>query len=261
MSWVLVTNDDGVDSPALVPFVRALRTITEVRVVVPDRERSWVGKAITRHDPVHVEEVERDGIVIHTASGYPADCTQLGLHTLFDDQPDLVVSGINLGFNIGSGYLQSSGTVGAALEAWIAGVPGLAFSAGTNRGWEWWRGWVETAEAVPMWERLSALAAAMTGAALGTGRARTLVSINMPEEADVGTPRRVTTVADVGYQRLFGRNEAGDYVHDYGGGLIRYAALDGTDVEAVRGGVVSITAIRAAEGGVLLAPLETALIG
>ena len=97
MTFLVLTNDDGVGSPALVPFAKALQRLGRVEVVVPDRERSWVGKAITRHDEIRVEEVERDGILMHTATGYPADCTQLGVHLLFDETPSMVVSGINIG--------------------------------------------------------------------------------------------------------------------------------------------------------------------
>lgn len=77
MTRILLTNDDGVDSPALVPLANALGRMGRVRVVVPDRERSWVGKAITRFEPVHVDQVDRQGVRIVTTSGYPADATQI----------------------------------------------------------------------------------------------------------------------------------------------------------------------------------------
>ena len=134
MSSILITNDDGIDSPALVPLVEALQGISDTRVVVPDRERSWVGKAITRHDQVSVDEVDRGGIGMWTASGYPADCVQLGISELFPEPPVLVVSGINIGYNHGSGYIHSSGTVGAAVEALLGGVPAVALSAVPSPG-------------------------------------------------------------------------------------------------------------------------------
>ena len=130
MGWILITNDDGVDSPALVPLARAINQVGRVEVVVPDRERSWIGKAITRHDPVTVRPVVRGGSTFIAASGYPADCVQLGLHALFAEPPALVVSGINIGYNHGSGYIHSSGTVGAAVEAVLGNVPAIALAAG-----------------------------------------------------------------------------------------------------------------------------------
>src|SRR4030042_4204964 len=154
MDWILVTNDDGVDAPALPALARAIATLAPVRVVVPDRERSWVGKAITRFDPVTVEVVEREGIQMHAASGYPADCAQLGIHTLFSDPPVLVVSGVNVGYNHGSAYLQSSGTIGAALEAFNSGIDALAFSTQSiDRPWREWRPWAMGPDSTPMWER------------------------------------------------------------------------------------------------------------
>ena len=139
MSWVLLTNDDGVDSPALVPFARALARHHDVRVVVPDGERSWSGKAITRFEPIRTGHVERDGVAMVTHTGTPADGVQLGVHALHGTVPSLVVSGINLGFNHGAGYVWSSGTVGAAVEAWVSGVPAIALSTGTMGEWEQWR--------------------------------------------------------------------------------------------------------------------------
>src|SRR5512135_1487335 len=128
MKTILLTNDDGIDSPMLVPLARALRRLASVRLVVPSSERSWVGKAITRYDVVQAQQTERDGIPMYAVGGTPADCVSLGVHTLFAEPPDLVVSGINLGLNFGLAFLLSSGTVGGALEAWIAGIPSIAFS-------------------------------------------------------------------------------------------------------------------------------------
>ena len=156
MTWTLLSNDDGVDSPALAPFARALGRRRQVSVVVPDRERSWVGKAITRFEPIEVRTVERFGIPMHTCTGYPADAVQLGIDGLFDAAPELVVSGINLGYNHGVGFMLSSGTVGAAIEGWVSGVRAIAFSTGTTEAeWKTWRQWVETDEARRDWERLS----------------------------------------------------------------------------------------------------------
>ena len=125
---ILVTNDDGIDSPALVPLLRALSDVRPVRAVVPDRERSWIGKAITGFDEIRVSKIERGGFEIHVAGGFPADCTQLGVHSLFGEKPDMVVSGVNIGLNNGLAFFLSSGTVGAAAEGWIAGIPAIAFS-------------------------------------------------------------------------------------------------------------------------------------
>jgi 5'-nucleotidase len=244
MTWTLVTNDDGIDSPALVPLVRGLQAITEVRVVVPDRERSWVGKAITRHDPVTVHEVKRAGIAMRMTSGYPADCVQLGIAGLFTDPPSLVVSGINIGYNHGAGYIQSSGTVGAAVEALLGGVPAVALSAGSSsRPWTEWKRWVYEPEAVEMWTRLATVSTDIIGRLMAHEPPGSVVNVNLPDDADHATPRRITAVASVGYDRLFRREADGRYVHDYGGGLRHFAELRGTDVETSAERLIAITPV------------------
>ena len=104
MSYILVTNDDGIDSPALLPLARELAKLGRVRVVVPDGERSWIGKAISRWDELRVTRTERGGMEIFAVGGFPADCTNLGVHSLFDTPPELVVSGVNIGLNVGLGF-------------------------------------------------------------------------------------------------------------------------------------------------------------
>ena len=260
MDWILVTNDDGVDAPGLPALARAMAALAPVRVVAPDRERSWVGKAITRFEPVTVEVVERDGVEIHAVSGYPADCAQLGIHTLFGKPPRLLVSGVNIGFNHGSAYLQSSGTVGAALEASISGIDALAFSTQSlQRPWSEWRPWAMSPASIPMWERVAAVAADITSPALATAPQGLLISVNLPDTADPSTPRRLTTVASVGYDRLFRRAAEGTFVHDYRGFLNHFASLAGTDVQAAAEGFVSITALQPAHSVDLPEGLRRAL--
>lgn len=243
---ILLTNDDGIEAPGLIPFARALSPFGDVRVVVPDRERSWVGKAITRFDPVRVDHRTVGGVEVVACTGYPADCVQLGVNSLFDDRPDVVVSGVNIGYNHGSAYLQSSGTAGAALEAAIAGVPAIAFSAGSiTIPWGDWRKWVVSDEARPMWEGVAAVAARLTNEAAPLMQPGDVLNVGIPDDADESTPRTITRVAEVGYDRLFKQVSPGEFVHAYGG-LLPVEGLEGTDVEAGNLGVVSITPIRGA---------------
>lgn len=243
---ILVTNDDGIDAPALVPLARAMADLGEVTVVVPDRERSWVGKAITRFDPVGVREMERGGLAMYAVSGYPADAVQLGIHAFANPAPDLVVSGINLGYNHGAGFLMSSGTVGAAVEGWISGVPSVAVSTGTMTDWHVWRDLAMSAESEPTWRRLAATTVELVMSVRAGGLAdyADVISINMPFDATPETPRRITTIARMGYDRLFAYRGEGHYVHEYGGGMTEFEAVDGSDVDAAHDGVVSITPIR-----------------
>lgn len=241
MSWILLANDDGVDSPALVPFARALEGLGEVRVVVPDAERSWIGKAITRFEPVHVREVVRDGLTIHACSGTPADGVQLGIHTLFESRPSLVVSGINLGYNHGTAFLLSSGTVGAATEGWLGGLPSVAVSAGVMTDFLAWRDRAADPQMRAAWERLAEVAANVIADVTSAGLATVadVVSVNLPFDATADTPRRLTSLARLGYDQLFHR-EAEGFVHGFRG-FVEFAPLQGTDVDAAHQGVVSVT--------------------
>jgi 5'-nucleotidase len=260
VNWILITNDDGIDAPSLPPLARAIAALGPVRVVAPDGERSWVGKAITRFEPVRVEVVEREGIEIHAVSGYPADCVQLGLHGLFDEPPRLVVSGINAGYNHGAAYIQSSGTVGAVLEAAIGGVDGVAFSTQSRtRGWREWRPWSLGPESAPMWERLAGLAAAISAPVFADAPQGVVLNVNLPDDADDSTPRRLTRVADVGYDRLFSRVADGEYRHDYRGFLSHFAPPEGTDVQASAEGCVALTPLRGVSTAEMPAPLRRAL--
>ncbi|MEA2023531.1 MAG: 5'/3'-nucleotidase SurE [Actinomycetota bacterium] len=246
MSWILLTNDDGIDSPALAPFAAALADLGTVRVVVPDRERSWIGKAITRFDPIRVEKVELDGGAAWTCTGFPADAVQIGIHGLFDEPPSLVVSGINVGYNHGAAFLMSSGTVGAAVEGWVSGIPSIAVSTGGNGDWSTWKRKVHQREALFQWERLAIVATSLVDEAHGSGlfELADVVTINLPFDTTLDTPRRVTTVARVGYDRLFRDQGDGIYTHDFGGRFVEFEGIDGTDIAAAREGVVSITPLR-----------------
>ncbi len=260
MDWILVTNDDGVEVPSLPPLARAVATLGPVRVVAPDGERSWVGKAITRFEPVRVKVVERGGVEMHAVGGYPADCVQLGLHALFDEPPRLVVSGINAGYNHGSAYIQSSGTVGAALEAAIGGIDALALSTQSRtRAWTEWRAWSLRPESTPMWERLAALAAALAAPMWAAAPQGVLLNVNLPDDADDTTPRRLTRVADVGYDRLFSRVADGEYRHDYRGFLNHFSPPEGSDVQASRDGYVAITPLQGIHTAALPEGLRSAL--
>ena len=243
MSWILLTNDDGVDSPALTPFRAALEELGEVRTVVPAGERSWIGKALTRFDAIEVAEVERGGARVVTVSGTPADAVQVAA-SYFDIPPDLVVSGINLGYNHGAGYIISSGTVGAAFEGWELGIPAVAFSAGIRGRWAEWYRYMRTEEAVPVWVRLAELCTEILGDLLGVEMPGDVVTVNVPWEADSSTPRRIVPPARVTYGRIHHQRPDGSFAFRYRE-QFDAVSLEGTDVGANRAGLIAITPLAA----------------
>jgi 5'-nucleotidase len=121
---ILLSNDDGVRAPGIRALAEALDGLGDVVVAAPDRERSAASHAISLDHPLRVEEVEPGFFAI---DGTPVDCVYLALHHLVPRKPDLCLSGINNGFNLGSDIFYS-GTVGAALEAALRGVPAVAIS-------------------------------------------------------------------------------------------------------------------------------------
>ena len=125
---LLITNDDGIHAPGIFALKNALEKIADVLVVAPETERSAVGHAITLSDPLRVSEIYKNNSFFgHAVNGTPADCVKLGIRCISDKPVDLVVSGINMGPNTATNIINS-GTVSAAAEAVIMGVPGLAVS-------------------------------------------------------------------------------------------------------------------------------------
>jgi 5'-nucleotidase len=125
---ILVTNDDGVNAPGLLALTQQMRRLGEVSVLAPDRNWSASGHVKTLHRPLRVEETQMDdGTPVLASDGAPSDCVALALLGLLPDPIDLVVSGINPNANLGYDVTYS-GTVTAAMEAVIWGVPGIAVS-------------------------------------------------------------------------------------------------------------------------------------
>jgi len=252
VSFILVTNDDGVDSYSLPPLARALGESASVRVAAPAVERSWIGKAISRFDEVPVKEVERDGITMMSVAGYPADAVQLGVHRLFGEKASLVVSGVNVGANFGSAYMAGSGTVGAALEASIAGLPAFAFSTVNVGHFKEWAAFMRTPESIPDWERFAEVSALIVGEVMAFGFPSDvdILSVNMPAEVQINTPRLVTHAAKSVYGPLFQEQSPGVYKHDWTADMEVTDGLWGSDIQAVTDGKISITPIRLASAAV-----------
>ncbi len=125
---ILVTNDDGVDAAFFRQLVLALNEVADVCAVAPADEQSWIGKAMSRYRDVAVRRIETFPCPAWAVDGTPSDCVNLGIAHLLPNRPDLVVSGINIGLNAGLPLILNSGTVAAALEGALLGIPALALS-------------------------------------------------------------------------------------------------------------------------------------
>ncbi|BAF59578.1 MAG: 5'/3'-nucleotidase SurE [Pelotomaculum sp.] len=126
---ILISNDDGIQAEGINALRACLQEQNEIYIVAPDRERSATGHKITMHRPLRVKEwhYPEAKTVGWAVDGTPADCVKLGLEALLPAPPDLVISGINLGPNLGTDVLYS-GTVSAAIEGIINGIPAIAVS-------------------------------------------------------------------------------------------------------------------------------------
>jgi len=128
---ILITNDDGVNAPGLLALNNALSDCATVEVLAPDRNWSAASRTRTFHKPLRVDEVRMlDGSLARVSNGTPSDCVSLALLGLLDRQPDLIVSGINAGLNLGRD-VSYSGTVAAAMEGVRVGIPAIAVSLDT----------------------------------------------------------------------------------------------------------------------------------
>ena len=127
---ILVTNDDGITAPGIRHLIKIMKTIGEVVVVAPDRPQSGMGHAITISDNLYCDPVTIDKysqVKEFSCSGTPADCVKIGAQEILDRKPDLCVSGINHGSNSSINVIYS-GTMSAAVEAGVEGIPAIGFS-------------------------------------------------------------------------------------------------------------------------------------
>lgn len=127
---ILVSNDDGYLAPGLAALARAMKALGDVTVVAPDSNRSGCSNSLTLDRPLSVQRADNGFYFIN---GTPSDCVHIALTAILEERPDLVVSGVNQGQNMGDDTLYS-GTVAAAMEGYLFGIPSFAFSQ-VSRGW------------------------------------------------------------------------------------------------------------------------------
>lgn len=242
---ILVTNDDGVYSPGLLALKQQLEQIAEVIVLAPERNWSATSHSKTMHKPLRVQPVVlADGSAAHASSGSPTDCVALAVGGVLGKLPDLVVSGINLGHNLGIDVTYS-GTVACAMEAVIKGVPGIAVSGPMASQLDAAQ---NGADLHAIQARVAEIAAEVALQTLACGLPpRTLLNINAPS-TDPATWRglHITRMGQREYPSDELIERADPYGRPYywlGGGMPLDALDDGTDVGAVANGFVSVTPI------------------
>lgn len=239
---ILVTNDDGIDSPGLFALKQALDPLGTVSVIAPDSNRSATARSITIRRPLEVREVTLpDGSIGHATDGTPVDCVRFAvLGLLGGGAPDIVVSGINHGLNLGDDVTYS-GTVAAALEGVLLGWPAIAVSQqSTNR--EHWHS--ETASYD--FRAVATFVAGLVPIAVAERFPRhVLLNVNAPGVEGHGVQRtRITRLGRRIYNdklELLGEGEGGRRRYLIYGDSPSHHPAEGTDFAAIEAGEISVT--------------------
>jgi 5'-nucleotidase len=224
MPVLLVTNDDGIHAAGLAALAAALEELGDVHVVAPEHEQSACGHALTLHRPLRVDRLGERRFAVN---GTPSDCVNLGVLGFLPERPVLVVSGINHGSNLGDDVTYS-GTVSAAMEGTLLGVPSVAVSLAPGG---------DFAEAARI-ARLIAMRVLVEGLP-----DKTLLNVNVP----AGPPRGIE-LARLGHRVYDGKiveqaDPRGRTHYWIGGGPPQWSALEGTDMGAVHDGFVAVTPV------------------
>ena len=237
---IVLTNDDSIDAAGLLAARKALEKVGEVLTVAPDRNRSGVARAITFGTPLHVEEKEMaDGSIGYACTGTPVDCVRLVALGLMDFEPDIVVSGINHGENLGDD-ITYSGTVAAAFEGIVIGVPGIAVSLCIERPW------YHHDEAELHFGPVASFTARLAEASVEHLPPGRILSVNAPNLAESELKgARVTRLGRRFYtdELIMVKDESGRLGYDIYNNPPGRHEEEGTDFAAVEAGEISLTPV------------------
>lgn len=237
---ILVSNDDGYLAPGLLALVNAVRSLgVKTTVIAPEQNHSGASNSLTLSRPLSIHRVaggDRDGFLF--LNGTPTDCVHIAMTGFLDEKPDLVVSGINQGENMGEDVLYS-GTVAAAIEGVMFGVPGIAFSQ-VDRGWT-------------RLDDAAKVAADVVKHAIDTGLENrgashaTLLNVNLPNHCYEDLHGwRVTRLGNRHHSQPLIKQESprGESIYWIGAAGDAKDATEGTDFHAINKGFVSITPLQ-----------------
>ena len=204
MTDILITNDDGYKSAGFVPLVKELSKKYSVTAVAPNRGRSWIGKAITIKKQLKIKKITYQGVDMFLLDGTPADCVQIGLYDVVETRPKMVISGINIGLNIGRARTLSSGTIGAAIEGSIDGVRAIASSLSIPTKIRDNKTDFYHPKNYRFFENAAQITTKVTSIIIDkTFDGVDLFSLNIPFDATIDTPISITTLFKTRYGRLF----------------------------------------------------------
>ncbi|MDR2430470.1 MAG: 5'/3'-nucleotidase SurE [Puniceicoccales bacterium] len=243
---VLITNDDGIDSHFLLMLVEAHLESFRVSIVAPLGEQSWIGRAFSRHRDVRVTRMDnkRHPAPAWAVDGTPSDCVNIALgHLLAGDRPDVVVSGINIGFNVSMPLSLSSGTLAGAIEGAAWGLPSLAYSldladetyeeARRNQGKVSGEAGASLHAAARRAVRFTAEQAGMVPEPLHVH------NVNFPRHCTADTPVEQTVPADVRLGCVYKRETPASFRFQWVRRETKFPSGDNTDVACLLRGHIS----------------------
>ena len=231
---ILISNDDGYQAPGIIALHQALKDLpgVEVEVVAPEHNNSAKSNALTLHSPLYVHQAANG---FRYVNGTPADCMHIALTGLLDYRPDLVVSGINNGANMGDDTIYS-GTVGAAMEGYLFGIPAIAFSQVE-------KGWAHIDDAA---RKARELVEQVIARKLGADKPF-LLNVNIPNKphAELGAFEVCRLGRRHAAEKVIAQpSPRGDTMYWIGGAGAAKDGADGTDFHATAQGRVSITPLK-----------------
>ena len=233
---ILIANDDGYLAPGIAALVRACEGLGHIDVYAPEQNASGTSNALTLTRPLSIFQAKVEGVQgFNVVNGTPSDCVHVALTGVLGHKPDLVLSGINNGANMGDDTLYS-GTVAAAMEGFLFGVPAIAFSQG-EKGWS-------------HLDAAAAAARAIVDEVIASGalqRGPFLLNVNLPNRPDVASRPRVVTRLGRRHASepvIRQTNPRGDPIYWIGPAGDAREAGEGTDFHAVAQGMVSITPLQ-----------------
>jgi 5'-nucleotidase len=233
---ILIANDDGYLAPGIAALVKACQGLGHIDVIAPEQNASGTSNALTLNRPLSIFEARGEAVQgFRVVNGTPSDCVHVALTGLLSHKPDLVLSGINNGANMGDDTLYS-GTVAAAMEGYLFGVPAIAFSQAV-------KGWGEL-------DAAAAAARAVVDEVLASGaleRGPWLLNVNIPNRPDAAQlPRQITRLGRRHASEPVVRqvNPRGETIYWIGPAGDARECGEGTDFHAVAQGRVSITPLQ-----------------
>ena len=230
---ILVTNDDSIVAPGIRTLIEVMKTIGDVMVVAPDSPQSAMGHAITINNTLHIDRVKLDADLEHeySCSGTPVDCVKIAVHEILKRKPDLCVSGINHGSNSSINVIYS-GTMSAAVEAGIEGIPAIGFSH-VNYGWD--------TDFEPIKEYVKKITLEVLEKGLPEG---VVLNVNFPKENINGI--KVCRQAKAMWKEKFDKrtNPQGKEYYWLTGEFVNYDKGQDTDEYALANGYISVVPVQ-----------------